>query len=69
MLRRALDLAPPNALINLSLASPPARALAERIYFHRRGDAGIDREAYRRWLDSEFAARYPLRRMAEGGES
>jgi geranylgeranyl reductase family protein len=69
LLRRALDFAPPNALINLSLASPPARAFAERIYFHRRGDAGIDREAYRRWLDTEFAAHYPLRRVAEKGES
>jgi digeranylgeranylglycerophospholipid reductase len=35
-LRRAFDLDPPNALYNLLLGSPPFRALAAEIYFHRR---------------------------------
>lgn len=37
ILRRALDTAPPNTLINLGLTTPPIMALARRIYFHRRG--------------------------------
>jgi geranylgeranyl reductase family protein len=36
MLRMALDLAPPNALINAMLMTAPARALAQRLYFHAR---------------------------------
>src|SRR5690606_3846634 len=36
LLRHALDLAPPNALVDLALATRPMRALAERLYFHRR---------------------------------
>jgi hypothetical protein len=40
LMRRALDLAPGNGLINAALMTAPARALAQRIYFHRRkGDA------------------------------
>lgn len=57
-LRRVLDLAPPNALIDLALATAPMRRVAERLYFHRRNDAGIDREAYLRWLETE---RTPVR--------
>ncbi|MEO8667457.1 MAG: NAD(P)/FAD-dependent oxidoreductase [Bauldia sp.] len=53
VLRRALDLAPPNALIEFALATRPARSLAESIYFHRRGVRGVDREAYLRGLESE----------------
>ena len=52
-LRRVLDLAPPNALIDLALATAPMRRIAERLYFHSRNDAGIDREAYLRWLETE----------------
>lgn len=40
MMRRALDLAPPNALIDRALFSAPALAVASRIYFHKRGEAG-----------------------------
>ncbi len=40
MLRRALDLAPPNMLINALWMTAPVRNLAQRLYFHtRRGDA------------------------------
>jgi hypothetical protein len=58
-LRRALDLAPPNFLFNLALATAPMRAVAERIYFHRRNDAGIDRAAYLRWLEGQARAPRP----------
>ena len=33
------------------------RRIAERLYFHRRNDAGIDREAYMRWIDSQAEQR------------
>lgn len=40
LMRAALDLAPPNLLINAVLMTNPVRALAQRIYFHSRaGDA------------------------------
>ena len=52
-LRQVLDLAPPNALIDLALATAPMRRVAERLYFHRRNDAGIDREAYLRWIEEQ----------------
>jgi flavin-dependent dehydrogenase len=40
LMRAALDLAPPNMLINAMLMTEPVRALAQRIYFHSRaGDA------------------------------
>jgi flavin-dependent dehydrogenase len=63
--RRFLDLAPPNALLDLALATPPVRALAERFYFHRRGGRGMDPAAYRRWLDGEVFA--PPRRLGSRG--
>jgi flavin-dependent dehydrogenase len=53
LMRRALDFAPPNALLNRALATRPARAIAERVYFHRRNDAAIDREAYVRWIEEQ----------------
>ncbi len=61
-LRRALDLAPPNMLINLALATTPARHFAEKLYFHSRNTTGIDRAAYLKWLDGETQAhgRAPL---------
>ena len=40
LLRRVANLAPPNALLDLGLATPPMRALASRIYFHRRSSPG-----------------------------
>ena len=40
-LRRALDLAPPNWMIDASLSLPPMRWLAQQVYFHRRNTGGI----------------------------
>jgi flavin-dependent dehydrogenase len=61
-LRSLLDLAPPNALIDLALATAPMRRVAEQLYFHRRNDAGVDREAYLRWLDAQIPVEFrPLR--------
>ena len=55
LMRAALDLAPPNALLNLALAATPVRRIAARVYFHTRNDAGVDREAYLRWLADDGA--------------
>ncbi len=41
-LRRAWGLAPPNWLLDRTLFTPPMRALARRIYFHRRGVPGAE---------------------------
>ncbi|HVY21009.1 MAG TPA: NAD(P)/FAD-dependent oxidoreductase [Bauldia sp.] len=64
-LRYALDLTPPNFLIDAALATAPMRRIAERLYFHRRNDAGIDREAYLRWMESEA----PQRAVASRGDA
>jgi flavin-dependent dehydrogenase len=48
IMRAVLDLAPPNALINAMLMTEPARALAQRIYFHSRGGDAASFEAWTR---------------------
>lgn len=64
VLRYLLDLAPPNPILDLALATPPMRRIAEALYFHRRNDAGIDREAYLRWLEDQSpGATAPLARL------
>ncbi len=55
LMRAALDIAPPNPLVDLALATEPARQIAERIYFHRRGGRGMTFDAYRAWLEKEVA--------------
>jgi flavin-dependent dehydrogenase len=61
-LRRALDLAPPNVLINALLMTAPARRLAQRLYFHSRGESGESFEAWSQALaQEERAARTGLR--------
>lgn len=47
-LRRALDLAPPNVLINAALMTAPMRRLAQRLYFHSRGESAESFEAWSR---------------------
>jgi digeranylgeranylglycerophospholipid reductase len=49
LLRRALDLAPPNALINALLITGPMRALAQRLYFHSRGESG---QSFQAWSEA-----------------
>jgi digeranylgeranylglycerophospholipid reductase len=53
LLRRALDLAPPNALIDLALMTPPMRALAQRLYFHRRGGDPASFEAWTEAMEKD----------------
>ena len=59
ILRAALNLAPPNLLVDLALGTPLMRQVAERLYFHRRNDAGMDREAYLQWMDCQRPATGP----------
>lgn len=54
-LRRLLDLAPPNALINAALMTTPMRRLAQRLYFHSRGESA---ESFARWNEA-FEAEAP----------
>jgi flavin-dependent dehydrogenase len=49
MLRRLMDLAPPNALINALLMTRPAREMAQRLYFHSRGG---DAASFEAWNDA-----------------
>jgi flavin-dependent dehydrogenase len=60
LMRAAFDLAPPNALVNIALAASPVRAFAERLYFHSRNDAGVDRQAYLKWLADERTSARPV---------
>lgn len=50
LLRRAMDLAPPNWLIDLALGTAPMRALAQHVYFHKRGARGISFAEFEREL-------------------
>lgn len=59
LLRAALDLAPPNALINAMLMTAPARALAQRLYFHRRARNGQSFEAWSRAFEEGDMAPVP----------
>ena len=49
LLRRLLDLAPPNGLINALLMTEPMRALAQRLYFHARGESA---QSFAAWSEA-----------------
>ena len=59
LLRRGLDLPVPNPLLNAAFSMPPARAFAEKVYFHRRGVGGTDFDTWRRGLDTTGQMRTP----------
>jgi digeranylgeranylglycerophospholipid reductase len=50
LMRRAIDLAPSNALIDLGLGTWPMRVLAQHMYFHRRGARGMTFAEFERQL-------------------
>ena len=60
MLRQVLDLAPPNPLINALLMTAPARAFAQRLYFHTRAGSGIPFEERATEQPSKPAAKLHL---------
>jgi len=41
LMRAGLDLAPPNFLLNVAIATPPMRRFATHLYFHSRGAEGL----------------------------
>jgi hypothetical protein len=45
-MRRLMDSAPSNTLINAFLMTGPAKALAQRLYFHSRSESG---ESFEKW--------------------
>jgi flavin-dependent dehydrogenase len=51
VLRRLLDLAPPNFLINAALMTAPMRHLAHLLYFHGRGENAESFEAWSRTFE------------------
>lgn len=56
-MRTALDLAPPNLLIDLALKTAAMRRLAQHVYFHKRGASGLSFAEFEARLaaQSEFA--------------
>ncbi|MCP4382741.1 MAG: NAD(P)/FAD-dependent oxidoreductase [Hyphomicrobiales bacterium] len=67
LLRRAFDLTPPDPLLNLALSTGPMRRAAELVYFHRSAH-GVDRDAYQKWLDLEYAGQArPANRLGKTG--
>ncbi|MEZ5775191.1 MAG: NAD(P)/FAD-dependent oxidoreductase [Hyphomicrobiaceae bacterium] len=48
LMRWALDLRPPNAALDLLIGTAPMRALARRVYFHRRGGGGLSLAEFER---------------------
>lgn len=62
VLRRLLDMAPPNAVINLMLLTPPMRMIAQRLYFHSRGGDWDEFETWQQEFENDnFQPRPPQR--------
>ena len=59
LMRAALDLAVPNPLIDVALALPPMRWIAQHVYFHRRGAKGVSFAEFEAKLRNGTIERYP----------
>ena len=59
LMRAALDLAVPNPLIDVALALPPMRWIAQHVYFHRRGAKGVSFAEFEAKLRNGTIDRYP----------
>ena len=59
LMRAALDLAVPNPLIDIVLALPPMRWIAQHVYFHRRGAKGVSFAEFEAKLRNGTIERYP----------
>jgi flavin-dependent dehydrogenase len=62
LMRKGLDLAPPNRLLDLAMTLPGIDRVASRIYFHRRGAPGMS------WRSFEAALTLQLTASADGPE-
>ncbi len=60
-LRFALDHAPPNALINVMLGTPPLQFLARQVYFHKRGGHHLSLTEYERRLNEAGSFDEPVK--------
>jgi hypothetical protein len=60
LLRRVLDLAPPNAAINAFLMTKPVREFAQRLYFHRRGGDPVSFEAWNAAFERDELEALPM---------
>lgn len=60
LLRHALNVTPPNVMINMCLGTAPARAIAQRLYFHKRGAADISFADYERQLEALRPSEAPM---------
>lgn len=54
VMRAALDLSPPNWMIDIALGLPPMRWLAQHIYFHRRNTGGVSFAEFEAMLGREL---------------
>lgn len=67
IMRKALDLAPPNWIIDMGLALPPMRWLAQHVYFHRRNAGGLSFADFEARLGREASGDAALYRKASPG--
>ena len=51
IMRRILDMAPPNWMYDLALGTAPMRMLAQHVYFHKRGAQGLSFSEFERQLN------------------
>lgn len=55
VMRAALDLNPPNWMIDIALGLPPMRRLAQHVYFHRRNAGGVSFAEFEAMLGRELS--------------
>ncbi|MGE0025336.1 MAG: NAD(P)/FAD-dependent oxidoreductase [Hyphomicrobium sp.] len=66
LMRWGLDLAPPNWMIDAALALPPARWLAQHVYFHSRNAGDMSFAEFEARLEREAPAGEPYSRASPG---
>ncbi len=66
MMRLALDLAPPNALLSAVLSTPPMRRFAQYVYFRERGGKGLSFADFQARLNGLERPPVPLNGGAPG---
>ncbi len=67
LMRGALDLAPPNWVLNVALGLPPMRWLAQHVYFHRRNAGGVSFAEFEARIRSEAPGELLAYRKASPG--
>ena len=57
MMRKALELSPPNFVLNTLLLRKPVIKLAQQVYFHRRGTGGVSFQDFQKEVERSQQAR------------